>query len=94
MLIIRSKSLVSQPCISIDYTQTLIKRGIGRAMGGVDFLSNCSTFGIPNLLESGEYVNICVHTGEYIGYLKQILLYSYFHRISLNIYSFPIFLLH
>ena len=29
-----------------------------------------------------------VHTGQYIGLLRQILFFSYFHRISLNKYLF------
>ena len=30
----------------------------------------------------------CVHTGEYKGSLKQILFFSYFHKIYLNKYLF------
>ena len=33
-------------------------------------------------------VRRCVHARQYIGFLKQILFFSYFHWISLNKYLF------
>ena len=41
-----------------------------------------------------KWVRWCFHTEQYIGSFKQRLFFPYLLRISLNIYSFPIFILY